>query len=183
MGKREDKRRRNTAALVGAARELFLARGYHGVGIELIAERAGLTTGAIYSLFGAKRELLFAVLDEVGRRIEVPPGPDVTDTVLAHVRAYRSLVTSDEGPGLLRLEVEALGLVLEDPSARARVALPALTPLLTGRSHRGRDLTEQEAHAIAVPLSALLRGLAQQEALLPGTVPDEVWERSALALL
>lgn len=43
--------------------------------------------------------------------------------------------------------------------------------------------SRKEAEVIAVPLSALLRGLAQQQALRPGSVPDEVWGRAALALL
>jgi AcrR family transcriptional regulator len=47
-----------TARLIGAAAEVFAERGYDGAGVAEIARRAGLTTGAIYSRFSGKAELL-----------------------------------------------------------------------------------------------------------------------------
>jgi AcrR family transcriptional regulator len=44
--------------LVAAAAEVFAERGYDGAGVAEIARRAGLTTGAIYSRFSGKAELL-----------------------------------------------------------------------------------------------------------------------------
>ena len=47
-----------TARLVVAAAEVFAEQGYEGAGVAEIARRAGLTTGAIYSRFAGKAELL-----------------------------------------------------------------------------------------------------------------------------
>src|SRR5687768_7413604 len=44
--------------LVEAAAAVFAERGYDGAGVQEIARRAGLTTGAIYGRFSGKAELL-----------------------------------------------------------------------------------------------------------------------------
>lgn len=46
------------ARLVDAAAEVFSEKGYDGAGVQEIARRAGLTTGAIYGRFSGKAELL-----------------------------------------------------------------------------------------------------------------------------
>jgi TetR/AcrR family transcriptional regulator, repressor for uid operon len=46
------------ARLVRAAIEVFAEKGYDGAGVAEIARRAGMTTGAIYSRFSGKAELL-----------------------------------------------------------------------------------------------------------------------------
>lgn len=72
--------------LVRAAIEVFAERGYDGAGVSEIARRAGLSTGAIYSRFSGKAELLaeaiaasgtdeldrlFAQADGTGRVVDV----------------------------------------------------------------------------------------------------------------
>ena len=49
--------------LLSAAAEVFAERGYDGAGVAQIARRAGVTTGAIYSRFAGKADLLAAALD------------------------------------------------------------------------------------------------------------------------
>jgi AcrR family transcriptional regulator len=53
------------AALVAAARPLFAARGFAGVGTEEIVRAAGVTRGALYHQFADKRELFAAVFEQV----------------------------------------------------------------------------------------------------------------------
>ena len=57
------------AALIGAARELFAARGYGAVATEEIVRAAGVTRGALYHHFAGKMELFEAVYEEVERRL------------------------------------------------------------------------------------------------------------------
>ncbi len=52
-------------ALVGAARALFAARGFGGVGTEAIVRAAGVTRGAMYHQFADKTELFAAVFEAV----------------------------------------------------------------------------------------------------------------------
>lgn len=49
--------------LIAAAVEVFAERGYDGAGVAEIARRAGVTTGAIYSRYSGKSELLLEALD------------------------------------------------------------------------------------------------------------------------
>ncbi len=50
-------------ALLAAAAEVFAESGYEGARVQTIAERAGLTTGAIYNRFSGKSELLLEALE------------------------------------------------------------------------------------------------------------------------
>jgi TetR/AcrR family transcriptional repressor of mexJK operon len=50
-------------AIVDAALEIFLARGFEA-GIDLIAQRAGVSKVTIYNHFGSKKELFFAVIHD-----------------------------------------------------------------------------------------------------------------------
>src|ERR1044072_5433349 len=52
-------------ALVEAARPLFAAGGYAGVGAEEIVRSAGVTRGALYHHFGGKRDLFEAVYERI----------------------------------------------------------------------------------------------------------------------
>jgi AcrR family transcriptional regulator len=51
------------AALIDAAAQVFAEEGYSGARVQSIAERAGLTTGAMYNRFSGKSELLLEALD------------------------------------------------------------------------------------------------------------------------
>ncbi len=53
------------AALVQAARPLFAARGFGGVGTETIVRAAGVTRGALYHQFANKSELFAAVYEAI----------------------------------------------------------------------------------------------------------------------
>jgi AcrR family transcriptional regulator len=49
--------------VLGAARDLFLRRGYHGTTIEAIAQRAVVSPQTVYNVIGGKAALLKAVYD------------------------------------------------------------------------------------------------------------------------
>jgi AcrR family transcriptional regulator len=50
--------------LLGAAREVFVAQGYHAAAMDEIAERAGVSKPVLYQHFPGKLELYIALLDE-----------------------------------------------------------------------------------------------------------------------
>ncbi|NJP66153.1 ScbR family autoregulator-binding transcription factor [Streptomyces spiramenti] len=59
---RQERAERTRRALITAAAELFDQRGYHGVGLNAILRRAGVTTGAMYFHFASKEDLARAVI-------------------------------------------------------------------------------------------------------------------------
>lgn len=79
--------------LLAAAAEVFAERGYDGAGVAEIARRAGLTTGAIYSRYRGKAELLVEALDAIiADHLEAVitaggavTGPEMLATLGAHI--------------------------------------------------------------------------------------------------
>jgi len=53
------------AQILGAAKKVFIAKGYDKASVREIALEAGFTTGAIYAYFKGKGELYGRILDEV----------------------------------------------------------------------------------------------------------------------
>ncbi len=56
------------AAIVAAAVTEFAVRGLHGTPTEAIARRAGISQPYLFRLFGTKKQLFLAVVDECFRR-------------------------------------------------------------------------------------------------------------------
>jgi AcrR family transcriptional regulator len=107
--------------LVSAAAEVFAEKGYDRARVAEIAERAGLTTGAIYGRFRGKAELLQAAIevssvDEFDQLFAehrfLGDATDILTTVGSH------LVTEefDKGQALL---LEAFVAARRDPEVRA----------------------------------------------------------------
>ncbi|MDF2743270.1 MAG: transcriptional regulator, TetR family, partial [Actinomycetia bacterium] len=61
---RAEKSAQTRAELMASARQLFLRHGFHACSLELVAEEAGFTIGAVYSRFGSKADLFLAILDQ-----------------------------------------------------------------------------------------------------------------------
>src|SRR5207245_11424426 len=54
--------------LLAAADQLFYAEGVHVVGVDRIAERAGVTKATLYNTFASKEDLVRAYLEQHMRR-------------------------------------------------------------------------------------------------------------------
>jgi AcrR family transcriptional regulator len=61
---REESARRTRRAIVGAAAELFVARGYAGTSLADVAVAAGVARPTVFAAYGSKPALLRQVLDE-----------------------------------------------------------------------------------------------------------------------
>jgi AcrR family transcriptional regulator len=72
---RQEREREAVArAILDAARDLFVAEGYHNVSIRKVAERIEYSPAAIYSYFPSKDDIFYALAEE-GFRILMAPGP------------------------------------------------------------------------------------------------------------
>ena len=60
--------------ILRAAMLLFYERGFDGVGVDLIGERAGMSGPAIYRYFSGKDEILMTLLDEAIDRVLLSAG-------------------------------------------------------------------------------------------------------------
>jgi AcrR family transcriptional regulator len=107
--------------LRAAAVEVFAERGYEGAGVQEIARRAGLTTGAIYNRYSGKAELLAeAIRDQASPQLDALFATERPEGKAADLlaRAGAHLVTRPTDPqqGLL---LEAFVAARRDPELRA----------------------------------------------------------------
>lgn len=157
-------------AVVGAARDLFVARGYAATTIDAISEAAGVPEPTVYRLFASKLGILKSLLDAsiAGDTADVPlAGRPAVRQIFEdpdprrRVAGFASMVTAINarvGP-LYRILVGASGAdpeaatLLDDLTrqrregqrALVRSLAPALRPGLTERI--GADIV----HAVASP--------------------------------
>ncbi len=128
------------ARLLAAAHQVFAERGYDRAGVQEIARRAGLTTGAIYGRFTGKAELLqeaieAASIDEFDELFAqhrfAGRATDLLDTVGAH------LVTREESDPDRALLLEAFVAARRDPEVAA-----AVRAVVAQRAARMAELVE-----------------------------------------
>ncbi|MGD9531528.1 TetR/AcrR family transcriptional regulator [Pseudonocardia sp.] len=60
---REDQANRTRAAIVDAARALFVERGWAGTSVRAVARAAGVAEATVYATFGSKAALAVALID------------------------------------------------------------------------------------------------------------------------
>lgn len=131
----ERRRQLTRDALISAAAQVFTHKGFHAASLDEIAETAGFTRGAIYSNFGSKEELLFAVIDHfedvrlagVAEAMEAETNDDDPKSAAVAVAAavaagniWRKLFFRPQE--LLALNLELRLFALRNPEARKRLA-------------------------------------------------------------
>ncbi|RCK68937.1 TetR/AcrR family transcriptional regulator [Desertihabitans brevis] len=137
--------------VLAAAEELFYERGITAVGVDLVAERSGVTKRTLYNQFGSKDQLVTAYLGERDRRWRalvrstVDDCADPLDAVTAPFEALREWSrTSTRGCAFVNALAE-----LPDPDHPAhRVA--------TEQKRWLRDLFVECATAAGCPDPAIL---------------------------
>lgn len=87
--RREREKQELRQAILTAAQKLFLAHGYEGLSMRLVAEQIGYTPTTIYLYFEDKDDLLFAVMDQAYDRFtaDLEAAYRSTDDPLARLRS------------------------------------------------------------------------------------------------
>ncbi|MFD9946878.1 TetR/AcrR family transcriptional regulator [Nonomuraea sp. NPDC059023] len=191
---RAESKAANKRALIDAAREVVGRDGARAK-LEEIAQLAGLTTGAVYSLFGGKDGLMVAMIDDYTgpldrRPVErIPPDRPLQDVVDAIARQFWRMSADPEAAGLLLFEVRVLELVLNDANLLAKLNTAVntseadLVRHLAGREHDGVPVTGEQAVRLARALKALLSGLGQAVILGVHDSSEEFFADAARSLV
>ncbi|MEV8638539.1 TetR/AcrR family transcriptional regulator [Streptosporangium sp. NPDC051023] len=184
----------NKRALLDAAREIVGREGSRAR-LEDITELAGLTTGAVYSLFGGKDGLMVAMVDDYTGPLDLrpiqtaDPGLSLEEVVAEIARQFWRMADTPEAVGQLLFEVRVLDLVLNDPAllvklnAAIRSTENALARLFTGRSSGGAAVTHDQAVRLARALKATLSGLGQSVILGVSGSSEQYFVNVAHALI
>jgi len=141
----------NRARILREASRLFRERGLDGVGVDALAEAAGLTHGGLYSRFGSKERLAAeALADALARSADVlmPPGAeaDPPAALQALVRRYLSHRHRDMPGGGCALAALGSEVPRQAPALRAAFTVGLkdfsgrLAPLLGGEEDAALDM-------------------------------------------
>ena len=85
--------------ILAAARQELTEKGYHGVTMETLAQRAGVVKKTLYNLYGSKDDLLIAAISEVIQGYRGPaPGAarGIAAMIASRVAASRQIVATPE---------------------------------------------------------------------------------------
>jgi AcrR family transcriptional regulator len=180
------------AELRGTARERLLdaaeaevaEQGYAGSSLQAIANRAGLTRGAVYWNFKSKPELFLALLDEridkpvheLMRLTETAPANQPT---AASISQGLALLIAERAP-LIMLLFEHWAAAVRDPALRAafnerqqRLRAALAQALEARHATTGVSLTFP-ADRLATAVLALGHGIAMSKLVDPDGISDEL---------
>jgi AcrR family transcriptional regulator len=180
-----DKRERTRAALFEAARALIGEKGYERTTMEEVAQRAGMTTGAIYGNFKNRDELFIALAQKYWAPIvpDVAPGATFAEAMRALAKATLAAVHDRAPVAVGRLT--GLAYTLTNSELRARVHEITKGSYEVGAEWL-RTFDESElpmpADVLVRVLHALIEGLVLQRILTPELCPDEVFYEAFAAL-
>jgi AcrR family transcriptional regulator len=174
-----DKRVRTRAALLEAARVLVREKGYDRTTLEEVAQRAGMTTGAIYGNFKNRDELFVALGQAYWASIEprVRPGATFAEVMRAIAEATVAILPDRRTAAVGRLRGVAYTLTNGELQSRVRDVTAdsfALGEEWLRTVCDPRDLPMQADRLIRV-IHALVEGLVMQRLLTPDLYPDEVF--------
>ena len=74
MGRRDDTKAANRAAILEAGREVFAEHGYDAIGVRDIVRGTALASGTFYNYFPDKEAVFRAIVEEFGSTVPVHPG-------------------------------------------------------------------------------------------------------------
>lgn len=107
-----EKRRK---AIIDAAYELFVAKGYGSVSIDDIIKVAGGSKSTLYKMFGSKEGIMQAVIESLASemlrhiRVDSPPGKTTREVLIGVGEILVDLALSDNAISQFRLAVANAG--------------------------------------------------------------------------
>jgi AcrR family transcriptional regulator len=165
--------------ILQAATSEFAGKGFAGTTIDAIADAAGFTKGAVYSNFGSKDDLFFALLDlQIERRVEAvsaladkagarPSAKDVGDLLMAGLLENRDWQM---------LFAEYWLRAMRDPEVRVRFAEHRRSMRASIEDAvRRLDTSSIDPATATVLILALNNGLSIEEFSDPGSVPHDLF--------
>jgi AcrR family transcriptional regulator len=173
-----DKRARTRALLLKATAELIRERGYDHTTLSAVAERAGMTSGAIYGNFKNKEELFLAVAAGAGSLIIPAVKAGMTLAQVMHAMAQAVIAAIPRRRALIVGTLGFHAYALTHEALRARV-LAATTKAYRAMAAGLRAATPESAlpmppeHFVAVT-HAMTDGLLLHRFLTPELVTDEM---------
>ena len=172
--------------MLEAARSLIREKGYEHTTLEAVAERAGMTTGAIYGNFKNRDELFISLGQTYWAPIrpQVRPGATFPEILRALADATLAALPDRRAAAVGRLT--GLAYTLTHEELRAKVADFTAQSYAFGEEWlrsvaKPEDLPIPAGQLVRV-IHALSEGLVFQRLLTPELLPDEIFYAAFAAL-
>jgi AcrR family transcriptional regulator len=166
--------------LLGAARDVFVAQGYHAAAMDEIAERAGVSKPVLYQHFPGKLELYLALLEESAEaltdtvRSALASTTDNKQRVSATFKAFFDFVGSTG---------EAFRLVFEsdlrnESAVRQRLdaAMEDHAQMISEIIREDAGISDEEAHLLGIGLVGMAQVSATYWLSTQGAIPKDAAE-------
>lgn len=172
---------------------MFRREGYHRASLDRIAAEAGFTTGAVYSTFDSKADVMLALLAARAERrralwTEVLDSTStVEDFVTEVARRYAREVAAEHD--WLAVASEFMIVIGRDEELQPRYAalheagLAALTASISTWMQRLGEPLTIAPRRMATVVAALNRGLVLEGLVAPAEVPEELIVEANLTML
>jgi AcrR family transcriptional regulator len=167
--------------LLGAARDVFTAQGYHAAAMDEIAERAGVSKPVLYQHFPGKLELYLALLDESADELckivsdALSSTTENRERVPATFKAFYDFVA---GQG------EAFRLVFEsdlsnEPAVRGRLdrAMHDCADMVSQFIREDAGVSNEEAHLLGMALVGMAQVTARYWLSTGQAIPKDAAEQ------
>jgi AcrR family transcriptional regulator len=167
--------------LLGAARDIFVARGFHAAAMDEIADRAGVSKPVLYQHFPGKLELYLALLDESVTALVQTVSDALASTtdnrqrVPATFKAFFDYVGGDD---------EAFRLVFESdlanmPAVRERIdeTIGACADMVSQFIREDAGVADAEAHLLAMALVGMAQVSARYWLSTDQAIPKDAAEQ------
>lgn len=172
--------------LLDAAAAEIAESGYAGAGVQSIARRTGLTTGAIYANFRGKGELVAEAIERALRAQDLPleqlsgmSGAELWEFLLEQA----GNAVAPELTSLRATVLEAHAAARHEAQIRDRIAqiqaerLEGITHFLGAMREEGRLREDVDPRAVAVLLFASTLGLGMLDAAGIALPPEDDWKQ------
>ncbi len=160
-GRRERKKAATRAAILEAASALFLARGFEGVTVREIADRADVSEKTVFTHFPRKEALVFSDEDERHERLVSavsgrPAGTSISDALKEHYRSEIAALATPAQREILALMNQTPALVeyAEQMWFRHEDALVDVVTQEMGRTEPSPEIRLYVRFALQIQLSA-----------------------------
>jgi len=178
--------------LLEAAETAFCRRGYHATSLDRIAAEAGFTTGAVYSTFESKADVMLALIAaRAASRREVwaevfARASDYEGAAAEVFRRYAAQAAAE--PDWSAALVEFMVVVGRDEELRARYAehhetsREGLASLISEYQEKTGARLAMPPRRLATAIMSLHIGLTVESLLAPAEAPEDLYVDAQLAL-
>jgi AcrR family transcriptional regulator len=181
-----DKRERTRATLLEAARQLIREKGHEAATLEAIAERAGMTTGAIYGNFKNREDLFIALAQAYWAPINPKVKEGATFAEVMGSIADATIASFPDRQSVVIGRLTGMAYAIGNDEMRQRVLAVTRDSYAFGEEWLSSivptDQLPMAAAQLVRVLHVMIEGFTFQRLLTPELIPDETIQAAFAAL-